>query len=139
MAADTRVPESTAPGAGSGVPDKPSLDGLEEKWASRWAAEDTYAFDRARYFLPAAARTNLMLVMSARGWVQLCQHLLSHPAPEAQEAGTLIREELQTLKLLPAASRHLWLPATGGSSSRERCTRSTSSRAERGSSVLRRA
>lgn len=54
-----------------------------------------YAFDRARYFLPVATKTNLMLVMSARGWVQLCQHLLSHPAPEAQQAGTLIREELR--------------------------------------------
>jgi valyl-tRNA synthetase len=47
MAADTRVPESTTPGAGDAVPEKPSLDGLEEKWAARWAAEDTYAFDRA--------------------------------------------------------------------------------------------
>jgi valyl-tRNA synthetase len=47
MAADTRAPESTAPGAGDGVPDKPSLDGLEEKWTARWAESDTYAFDRA--------------------------------------------------------------------------------------------
>ncbi|MGY1603090.1 valine--tRNA ligase [Geodermatophilus sp. SYSU D00815] len=30
-----------------GVPEKPSLDGLEEKWIKHWAAEDTYAFDRA--------------------------------------------------------------------------------------------
>ncbi|WP_448624632.1 valine--tRNA ligase [Geodermatophilus sp. URMC 64] len=46
---DTRIatPAGTAPGAVSGVPEKPSLDGLEEKWAARWAAEDTYAFDRA--------------------------------------------------------------------------------------------
>src|SRR3954462_8318535 len=46
---DTRIapPVSSAPGAGSGVPEKPSLDGLEEKWTGRWAAEDTYAFDRA--------------------------------------------------------------------------------------------
>src|SRR3954470_14777630 len=41
------TPDSTAPGAGSGVPDKPSLEGLEEKWIDRWTAEDTYAFDRA--------------------------------------------------------------------------------------------
>src|SRR5919206_4485044 len=51
MTADTRAPESTATGGPSdvtaAVPDKPSLDGLEEKWAGRWAAEDTYAFDRA--------------------------------------------------------------------------------------------
>jgi len=54
-----------------------------------------YAFDRARYFLPAAARTNLMLLMSARGWVSLCQHLFSHPLPEAREAAAQIREELR--------------------------------------------
>lgn len=53
-----------------------------------------YAFDRARYFLPAAAATNVMLVMSARGWVALCQHLLSHPLPEAQQLGNMLRDEL---------------------------------------------
>jgi thymidylate synthase ThyX len=53
-----------------------------------------YAFDRARYFLPVAATTNMMLVMSARGWVQLCQALLSHPFVEAQALGGLIRDEL---------------------------------------------
>jgi thymidylate synthase ThyX len=53
-----------------------------------------YAFDRARYFLPVAAPTNLMLVMSARGWVNLCQHLLSHPLPEARKLGALICDEL---------------------------------------------
>ncbi len=30
------------------VPDKPALEGLEEKWRARWHAEGTYAFDRAR-------------------------------------------------------------------------------------------
>ncbi len=30
------------------VPDKPSLAGLEQKWAARWADEQTYAFDRTR-------------------------------------------------------------------------------------------
>ncbi|MEO9223599.1 MAG: class I tRNA ligase family protein, partial [Acidimicrobiales bacterium] len=29
-----------------GVPDKPSLDGLEVKWDERWTAAGTYAFDR---------------------------------------------------------------------------------------------
>lgn len=53
-----------------------------------------YAFDRARNFLPVAAPTNMMMIMSARGWVNLCQHLLSHPLPEAQRLGTLIQEEL---------------------------------------------
>ena len=30
----------------SRVPDKPTLDGLEEKWAAVWKEQDTYAFDR---------------------------------------------------------------------------------------------
>ncbi|CAN5765560.1 valine--tRNA ligase [soil metagenome] len=30
----------------STTPDKPSLDGLESKWAQRWEADGTYAFDR---------------------------------------------------------------------------------------------
>jgi valyl-tRNA synthetase len=31
----------------TGLPDRPTLDGLEDKWASRWQEEGTYAFDRA--------------------------------------------------------------------------------------------
>ncbi|MFO1497715.1 MAG: FAD-dependent thymidylate synthase [Verrucomicrobiota bacterium] len=54
-----------------------------------------YAFDRARYFLPVASATNVMLIMSARAWVSLCQHLLSHPLPEPQRLGQLIRQELE--------------------------------------------
>jgi len=30
------------------APEKPSLDGLEEKWASRWEADGTYTFDRTK-------------------------------------------------------------------------------------------
>jgi valyl-tRNA synthetase len=30
------------------VPEKPALEGLEEKWRARWQAEATYAFDRTR-------------------------------------------------------------------------------------------
>ena len=30
------------------VPEKPALEGLEEKWAGQWQADDTYAFDRTR-------------------------------------------------------------------------------------------
>ena len=54
-----------------------------------------YGFDRARNFLPVAVATNVMLVMSARAWVTLCQHLLSHPLPEAQKLGAAIRSELE--------------------------------------------
>jgi len=54
-----------------------------------------YAFDRARYFLPVAAATNVMLIMSARGWVNLCQFLLSQTLPEARRLGELVRGELE--------------------------------------------
>jgi len=54
-----------------------------------------YAFDRSRCFLPVAAATNVMLIMSARGWVNLCQHLLSHQLPECGRLGELIRGELE--------------------------------------------
>ena len=30
------------------VPEKPSLDGLEEKWGARWEADATYRFDRSK-------------------------------------------------------------------------------------------
>lgn len=53
-----------------------------------------FAFDRARYFLPAALKTNVMMIQSARAWVALCQQLLSHPLPEPQRLGALIRDEL---------------------------------------------
>jgi thymidylate synthase ThyX len=54
-----------------------------------------YAFDRSRYFLPVAAATNVMLIMSARGWVNLCQYLLSHQLIECRQLGELIRSELE--------------------------------------------
>ena len=54
-----------------------------------------YAFDRARYFLPAALKTNVMMVQSARAWVGLCQQLFSHALPEAHQLAELIRDELE--------------------------------------------
>ena len=30
------------------VPDKPALEGLEDKWAKQWEADQTYAFDRTQ-------------------------------------------------------------------------------------------
>ncbi len=54
-----------------------------------------YAFDRARYFLPAALKTNVMMIQSARAWVALCQQLFSHGLPEAQKLAELIRDELE--------------------------------------------
>ncbi|OMQ16631.1 valine--tRNA ligase [Modestobacter sp. VKM Ac-2676] len=57
MVADTRAPESTAPGAGGAVPDKPSLEGLESTWVTRWAEQGTYAFDRAAALSAPRAQT----------------------------------------------------------------------------------
>src|SRR5256885_12167653 len=31
----------------TGTPPRPSLDGLEDKWADRWQEEGTYVFDRS--------------------------------------------------------------------------------------------
>ncbi|MEU6204717.1 valine--tRNA ligase [Micromonospora musae] len=38
----------TARTARAGVPERPTLDGIEETWARRWQEEGTYAFDRRR-------------------------------------------------------------------------------------------
>ena len=32
----------------AGLPERPSLDGIEDKWARRWQEEGTYAFDRSK-------------------------------------------------------------------------------------------
>ena len=37
---------SPAPDA-TRIPDRPSLDGLEDRWGAVWREQDTYAFDRA--------------------------------------------------------------------------------------------
>jgi valyl-tRNA synthetase len=37
-----------ADGVDFSVPDKPALEGLEEKWAQRWKDADTYGFDRTQ-------------------------------------------------------------------------------------------
>ncbi|MFD2093108.1 valine--tRNA ligase [Blastococcus deserti] len=59
MAPDIATSATPAPGATIGVPEKPSLDGLEEKWVERWAADDTYAFDRAAALDPATPRERI--------------------------------------------------------------------------------
>ncbi|MFK3982934.1 valine--tRNA ligase [Micromonospora sp. NPDC050397] len=38
----------TARNQRAGVPERPSLDGLEETWSRRWQEEGTYAFDRSK-------------------------------------------------------------------------------------------
>jgi thymidylate synthase ThyX len=53
-----------------------------------------YVFDRARYFLPMGAATNVMMVMPAREWVKLINDLLSSSLNEFNTLGNLIRDEL---------------------------------------------
>jgi hypothetical protein len=63
-----------------------------------------YALDRARYFIPFAARTNLGLVQTSRMWAMTVKHLDSLPQPEARRAAALVRDEL--LKQSPRLMRH---------------------------------
>ena len=53
-----------------------------------------YAFDRARVFLPVAAKSNVALLMSGNEWLRLVQILLSGPTPEMKRLGTMLRDEL---------------------------------------------
>jgi valyl-tRNA synthetase len=39
---------STTPPPAVVVPDKPALEGLEDKWAKQWETDQTYAFDRTK-------------------------------------------------------------------------------------------
>ena len=78
-----------------GIPASLLDDGSESARKKVIRMKRNYAFDRARYLLPVAAATNVMLIMSARGWVNLCQYLLSQPLPEARRLGELIRGELE--------------------------------------------
>jgi valyl-tRNA synthetase len=42
------APVSTIPAPTTAIPERPTLDGLEEKWGAVWRREDTYRFDRER-------------------------------------------------------------------------------------------
>ena len=46
-----------APLTPSSIPDRPSLDGLEEKWGPVWEEQGTYAFDRERALSQPRERT----------------------------------------------------------------------------------
>ncbi len=88
----------------SGIPNSLLADQSEAALKKTARMRRNYAFDRARVHLPAAALTNVMLVMSARGWVALCQHLLSHPLAEPRTLGRLIQAELALV--VPRLLRH---------------------------------
>src|SRR3954453_23529406 len=42
------MPDGTSIAPEMRVPEKPALDGLEEKWGARWEADGTYRFDRSK-------------------------------------------------------------------------------------------
>lgn len=63
-----------------------------------------YAFDRARVFLPAAAKTNVAMILSARGWCQLITFLSSCPYPEATILADKLREKLK--EVTPRLIKH---------------------------------
>jgi len=86
--------------------DAPDLVRIPQGTPAKAAARirRNYAFDRARYFLPVTAQTNMMLVMSARGWVGLIQHLLASGLREAENVAGAIRDELALVT--PRLIRH---------------------------------
>jgi thymidylate synthase ThyX len=63
-----------------------------------------FAFDRARYFLPMSCQTNVMLEMSARGWVDLIKMLWSDYNAESVELAELMTENLGLAT--PRLTRH---------------------------------
>lgn len=63
-----------------------------------------YALDRARYFLPVACKTGMVVVATARIWADTLRLLESLQWPEAIKAARAIREELQ--KVSPNLVRH---------------------------------
>ena len=69
-----------------------SLKSTDEKKYNRMVRN--YSFDRARYFLPLSALTNVMMIMSARSWVDVISYLLSFPAKEFVLLGERLRDEL---------------------------------------------
>jgi hypothetical protein len=79
------------------VENNPSLakipEGTPEKTAQRMLKN--YALDRARYFLPMCAKTNLALVMTARMWAETLRGLESLNWVETNKLASLIREELK--------------------------------------------
>ena len=77
------------------IPDEIIQDTTKKGLKAQARMKRNYRFDRSRYYLPVATATNMMLVMSSRGWAQLCQHLSSHPLPEAQALAENIRKELK--------------------------------------------
>lgn len=63
-----------------------------------------FVFDRARYYIPVAAKTNLMMRMPSRDWVALTRHLGSHYIPEARSLAAQLKLQLQ--RVVPRLMKH---------------------------------
>jgi len=64
-----------------------------------------FAFDRARYFIPMCCQTNVVIIMQARGWVDLIQYLASDVRnKESQELAKQLNRELN--KVTPRLTKH---------------------------------
>ena len=76
------VPTSTGTGAVV-VPEKPALEGLEEKWTARWREDQTYKFDRSqpRDNVAEAGDFGLAVVVVHRGAQDLVQTSILHIEP----------------------------------------------------------
>jgi thymidylate synthase ThyX len=76
------------------IPQEVILDKSEKGQKKLQRIVRNFAFDRARVYLPVCAKTNVMLVMSARSWVEIISALLSSQLQEFQTIGTKLREQL---------------------------------------------
>lgn len=63
-----------------------------------------FAFDRARYFIPMCCQTNVMMLMQARGWVDLIQYLASDNTKESRDLAHQLTIELN--KVTPRLTKH---------------------------------
>lgn len=86
------------------IPDSLRNDSSDKAQKQVARMRRNYAFDRARYFLPVAALTNVMIVQSAREWARIANILNSHSNPEFNELGKLIVDEMQLVS--PRMCRH---------------------------------
>jgi thymidylate synthase ThyX len=72
------------------------------------------ALDLLRYLLPASTLTNIGMTINGRALEHLLTKMLSHPLPEVQRLGTLIKEEARQIipTLLKYAERNAYLVET---------------------------
>jgi thymidylate synthase ThyX len=104
--AGLKLYKAAAEGLESKVGKDPTLARIPENASPKLAQRllKNYALDRSRYFLPAAAKTNMALVMSARMWADCLRSLESLPWKEAKELAPLVRKELS--KVAPHLVKH---------------------------------